>query len=184
MKHFARTVAFASLAVVSGTANTAQADVKIISTVAVTGRPPRMGVPQRQGSGAPRTVTAYYQGDNSRTEISGGPIVLYTGKDGKTTVLDPVRRTYFTAPGLPGGQNGPGERMGGRMTMEGRADLKPASGTQTLMGKDCRAVCACDANTAAPGGSGCVGFSANATCPVLSPKPFGGSARPGGCRYG
>lgn len=134
MKHAARTTAFVSLAVLSGAANAAQADVKIVSTVTVTGRPPRMGGPQMGGAASPRTVTAFFQGTNSRTEITDGPVILYNGMDGKTTVLDPLRKTYFVQPGQPGAQDMPGMAGGGRMSMQGRMDVKPASGTQTLLG--------------------------------------------------
>lgn len=138
MKHLtctaAVTAAFTAFAVLSGAANAARADVKIVSIVAVTGQPPRMGELQMRVSALPHTVTAYYQGDNSRTEVAGGFAVLYNGKDGTTTVLDLAGKTYFVTSGQPTGQGGCGGRGGRRMTMEGKANLKPAFGTQTLLG--------------------------------------------------
>ncbi len=89
------------------------ADVKIVSTITITGlpTPPQFGKQpdsqastpssadngqsqEPQKSRFPMTITTYYKGKMARTEIENGPVTIYDGNAHKIYLLDPDRKTY------------------------------------------------------------------------------------------
>jgi len=139
-KHAALTASALILGISAFAATAAKADLTITSKVTVTpntsaqqpdaapnapdagGQPGGPGGRRRGGFPGgfgvfsdvkfPATVTTYIKGDNVRTEITGGEIVIYNSSTKQTLVLDPAKKTYTVRRsfnrGRRGGQNAAG----------------------------------------------------------------------------
>jgi hypothetical protein len=112
-------------------AQTARADMKIVSEMTVQGQPgaQRGGQPQRQ------TVRAFYKGDKVRTEAAG-TILIYDAAADKLLQLDPARKTYtVNALQKMAAQMQP---LMARMKFDVTGSVRPGGATRTIVGLPAR----------------------------------------------
>lgn len=112
-------------------AQTARADMKIVSEMTVQGQPGAQqgGQPQRQ------TVRTYYKGDKVRTEIPG-TVMIYDAAADKLIQLDPARKTYtVNALQKMAAQMQP---FMARMKFDATGSVRPGGATRTIAGLPAR----------------------------------------------
>jgi hypothetical protein len=111
----------------------AHGDVKIVSTVTVTGG-------DANAASAPMIVTAYYQGGRARVESPIGTLI-YDGDGGKVYHLDPVQKSFFVVPyakALEPGSSATGKAPRIDASVDVTQTEDTAADTQTLAGQQAR----------------------------------------------
>ena len=88
----------------------------------------------------PRTVKLFYKGRNTRLEITGGPVLLYDGKEGIIHTLDTAHKTYYTTLFTQVSQAGDllPSGMGRNVKENTKLDLHQTDQTTTLAGVTAR----------------------------------------------
>ena len=119
-----------ALAAVFFAGTAARADVKIVSELNVT------GLPQSQTRQKfPQSVTTFYKGDKSRTEL-GNKVTIYDAATDKLYTLDPANKTYTAMTPQEASQKGAG--LLALLKVDVTADVKEGETIKTIAGKQAR----------------------------------------------